>query len=376
MLNTYSLFALYLSVLSFAELAIRNVGFKKLSFFILGIVPMVLFVGLRGGDVDDDYYSYIKYFELAPTLSNFASGLQDYEAQTSGVEKGFSLVAAALASAGASPEAGIFIFALFNFLFLYWVVTKYSINYFYSLFIYYCIFLPTFFTHIRFSLALVVGFYALMRLLVYRRRLMSWGLLVAAPFMHIAAIIFIPTIIGYRLMNRVKIVHFGVVLLLLSSFLLVIDFSAIIGSVLSYVGGRYEFYVSAGTGSIVSAALRILFLLLFLLGFKNAYGAAFSEGGLGKPSPSSFSILLFIYCLSTLVWSIGWQVDVLYRLGLALQFSMILLVPYYIYYHAKQRIMSYVLVGASTGLFNIYFFYTLAGGVSVLGDYQTIFSGQ
>lgn len=376
MINTYSLVALYLSVLSFAELAISNVSLRKCAFFILGIVPLVLFVGLRGGDVDDDYYSYIKYFELAPTLSNFASDLQDYEEQTSGVEKGFSLVASVLASIGASPEVGIFVFALINFLFLYWLITRYSINYFYSLFIYYCLFLPTFFTHIRFSLALVVGFYALMRLLVYRRKLLSWALLLATPFMHIAAIIFIPTIIGYRLMKNVKIIHFGVVVLMISSFLLVVDFSAIIGGILSYVGGRYEFYVSAGTGSIVSAALRILFLFLFLLGFKGAYGAAFSEAVLRKPDPSSFYIVFFIYCLSTLVWSIGWQVDVLYRLGLALQFSMVLLVPYYIYYHAKQRVMSYVLVGASTGLFNGYLFYTLAGGVSVLGDYQTIFSGQ
>lgn len=376
MFNTYSFFALYLAVLSAVEVAVDNVRLRRFSFFLLGIVPLVLFVGLRGGDVDDDYYSYIKYFELAPTLSNFASDLPSYEEQTSGVEKGFSLVASLLASVGGSPEAGIFAFALVNFLFLYWIITKYSINYCYSLFIYYCLFLPTFFTHIRFSLALVVGFYALMRLLVYRRKLLSWLLLVASPFMHIAAIIFIPTIIAYRFMKRVKIIHFGVVALLLSSLFLFVDFSAIIGGILSYIGGRYEFYVGAGTGSIVSAALRVLFLFLFLLGFKGVYITKFSEENLRAPSSSAFNIVFFVYCLSTLVWSIGWQVDVLYRLGLALQFSMVLLVPYYIYYRAKQSLMSYVLVGASAGLFNIYFLYTLAGGVSVLGDYQTIFSAR
>lgn len=376
MFNTYSFFALYLAVLSGVELAIDNVRLRRVSFFLLGIVPLVLFVGLRGGDVDDDYYSYIKYFELAPTLSNFASDLQSYEEETSGVEKGFSLVASSLASVGASPEAGIFIFALVNFLFVYWIITGHSINYCYSLFIYYCLFLPTFFTHIRFSLALVVGFYAVMRLLVYRRKLLSWLLLLISPFMHIAAIIFIPTIVAYRLMSRVKIIHFGVVALLLSGLFLFVDFSAIIGGVLSYVGGRYEFYVGAGTGSIVSAALRVLFLFLFLLGFKGVYMTRFSEENLRAPPSSGFNILFFIYCLSTLVWSIGWQVDVLYRLGLALQFSMVLLVPYYIYYKTKQSIVSYVLVGASAGLFNIYFLYTLAGGVSVLGDYHTIFSAQ
>lgn len=374
MFNTYSFFALYLAVLSAVEVAVDNVRLRRFSFFLLGIVPLVLFVGLRGGDVDDDYYSYIKYFELAPTLSNFASELPSYEEQTSGVEKGFSLVASLLASVGGSPEAGIFAFALVNFLFLYWIITKYSINYCYSLFVYYCLFLPTFFTHIRFSLALVVGFYALMRLLVYRRKLLSWLLLVASPFLHIAAIIFIPAIIAHRFMKRVKIIDFGVVALLLSSLFLFVDFSAIIGGILSYIGGRYEFYVGAGTGSIVSAALRVLFLFLFLLGFKGVYISKFSEENLRAPSSSAFNIVFFVYCLSTVVWSIGWQVDVLYRLGLALQFSMVLLAPYYIYYRAKQSLMSYVLVWTSAGLFNIYFLYALAGGVSVLGDYQTIFS--
>ncbi|MGE1155981.1 EpsG family protein [Pseudomonas kitaguniensis] len=376
MFNTYSFFAMYLAVLSGVEVAIDNVRLRKFCFFLLGIVPLTLFVGLRGGDVDDDYYSYIKYFELAPTLSNFAADLQSYEEQTSSVEKGFSLVASLLASVGASPEAGIFLFALVNFLFLYWIITRYSINYYYSLFIYYCLFLPTFFTHIRFSLALVVGFYALMRLLVYRRKLLSWLLLVASPFMHIAAIIYIPTIIAYRWLSRVKIVHFGVAILLLSGVFLFVDFSAIIGGILSYVGGRYEFYVGAGTGSIISAALRVLFLFLFLLGFKGVQVTKFSEDSLRTPVSSGFNIVFFIYCLSTVVWSIGWQVDVLYRLGLALQFSMVLLVPYYIYYRTNQSVLSYLLVGASAGLFNIYFLYTLAGGVSVLGDYQTLFSAQ
>lgn len=376
MFNTYSLFALYLAILSIVEVAIESVRLRRFSFFILGIVPLVLFVGLRGGDVDDDYYSYIKYFEQAPTLDSFASDLQSYEEQTSGVEKGFSLVASLLASVGGSPETGIFLFALVNFLFLYWILIKYSINYFYSLFIYYCLFLPTFFTHIRFSLALVVGFYALMRLLVYRRKLGAWLLLVSAPFVHIAAIIFIPTIIGYRFMERVKLVNFGVLILLLSSIFLFVDFSALIWAILSYVGGRYEFYVGAGTGSIVSAAVRVLFLFLFLAGFNGVCAARFSEENLRAPGASSYNIVFFVYCLATVVWSIGWQVDVLYRLGLALQFSMVLLVPYYIYYRAQQRMMSYIVVGLSTGLFNVYFLYALAGGVSVLGDYQTIFSGR
>lgn len=376
MFSTYSFLALYLAVLSGVEAAVDNVRLKRLAFFLLGIVPLILFVGLRGGDVDDDYYSYIKYFELAPTLSNFAGDLQHYEEETSGVEKGFSLVASLLASVGASPEASIFIFAFVNFLFLYWIISRHSINYFYSLFIYYCLFLPTFFTHIRFSLALVVGFYALMRLLVYRRKLLSWFLMLASPFMHIAVVIFIPAIVAYRLMSRIKIVHFGVAALLLSSLFLFVDFSAIISGVLSYIGGRYEFYVGAGTGSIVSAALRVLFLLLFLLGFKGVCATRFSRGDFRAPPPSGFNILFFIYCLSTLVWSIGWQVDVLYRLGLALQFSMVLLVPYYIYHQTKQSLVSYVLVGASAGLLNIYFLYALAGGVSVLGDYHTIFSAQ
>jgi hypothetical protein len=376
MFSTYSFLALYLAVLSGVEAAVDNVRLKRLSFFLLGIVPLILFVGLRGGDVDDDYYSYIKYFELAPTLSNFAGDLQHYEEETSGVEKGFSLVASLLASVGASPEASIFIFAFVNFLFLYWIISRHSINCFYSLFIYYCLFLPTFFTHIRFSLALVVGFYALMRLLVYRRKLLSWFLMLASPFMHVAVVIFIPAIVAYRLMSRIKIIHFGVAALLLSSLFLFVDFSAIISGVLSYIGGRYEFYVGAGTGSIVSAALRVLFLLLFLLGFKGVCITRFSRGDFRAPPSSGFNILFFIYCLSTLVWSIGWQVDVLYRLGLALQFSMVLLVPYYIYHQTKQSLVSYVLVGASAGLLNIYFLYALAGGVSVLGDYHTIFSAQ
>ncbi|OEO24270.1 hypothetical protein AX279_20905 [Pseudomonas sp. J237] len=322
MINAYALSATIILIFSCVELRIKSTLVKRILFWSFGIVPLIFFVGLRGG-VDDDYYSYIKYFELAPTIGSFSTEWNGYREATSGVEIGFALAASFIRSTGGTPEQGIFIFAAINFLTVGLIISKYGVRLFYSLFVYYCIYLPVFFTHIRFSLALLLGFYGIIGVLTCRKKFISWGLVIVSPFIHIASIVFVPVIFCYRLCGVVKVFHFGVLCLLISLFFLLLDFTSPITYILSFIGGRYEFYIGAGAGSVSSALLRIFFLVLFICGLRDVD----KTHALGLDSKyyyrTIYRILFMIYCLSTIVWSISWQVDVLYRLGLALQISMI-----------------------------------------------------
>lgn len=366
-MSLYILGLIYFLFLSCVEFLIAS-RLKPYLFFFLGAVPLCIFLGFRF-DVDQDYYAYIRYFEIAPNLANFHQGLQTYREQTSGVEIGFAVLASLVRTLGFTPQGGLFVSAVINILFVSILILRYGRHYFFSLSIYYAVFLPTLFTHLRFSLCIPLG---MLGYLLWMERKRKWAifLMIFSASFHLTGLIYIATSLLSSFLNRFSISFIGGMSIFLSLILLApIELRPVLNYGLSLIAERYEFYSNSEGAGPAAAFLRLAILFVFMVSlhiFKFEEKADPHEQVLGKQLFFAFSFSVVLWCLST-------HIDIFYRLGLALQASFVLIFPLLLRFEKTRTVVSHCCYFAMIAFLLAYLVYLSFTGSAVLYDYQVNF---
>lgn len=339
--------------------ALGGVGdFKYKKFFLVCFLFYLFFiVGFRG-EIDPDFLNYKKIFDLAPSLYFGISDVIDFSKSM-----GFELIYIFLVSVIKYLNLEFYwvnvVFSFFSTLFIYKISIllnkKINLNLFYCSMVIYANSLIGIFVQIRFGLAALIVFYAL--ILAFNKSYLTsvvWALI--SCFIHSISFFYFPVVFLYFVFSRVnfnkKIIFCGLVFLFCLIPLLNISENL---SILFYmINERYSDYDAFGTGNYYGVMLRVAIIIffIFLLDFSRL-----SDLEIG---------LLFLTVLSVLFWVLSLEMAILYRLGVLAEFG-------YVVFLSKGRYKSkyyyYLCFVVLTGLL----LSRVIAASSDLNFYETIF---
>lgn len=278
-------------------------------YFFFVLFASFLMVALKG-DVDKDYLGYETLFNMAPTWVDGYSAFHEYATQVA-IEPGFLFLNVTFKSLGFGFNS-IFIFAAAtSFLFIYLIANSLPGNKFLIfIFLYVSCFIGLW-VQIRFGLACLLVLYAaiLFAKVKYFEALL---VILFSLSLHSVTLIVIFGYLIYRVLctKEVSARAITTFLLIFSVFISFVSFGDLLAAGLSSFNSRYEVYGMDEGGSRISFLIRLALFSSLILLVKNDF---FKD----RTKMTFFALSL----CAVLVWSFGWGVSILYRLGTLFEFG-------------------------------------------------------
>lgn len=267
------------------------------------LVSTFALVAFRG-PVDPDYHTYIRIYELAPSLLEGWGPLVEYYRLIS-MEPAFIALNVWLKTLDAGYRWILVFYAFASVGFMALLCRHVPANPFFTFAFLYASSFVGLWIQIRFGAA-CLG--VLLAAVLYARQYhwLSLGTLLVATLFHAVAWTAVLAWLLFALMSLRGMSRPVVIGLAAAGFVVIsfIQFADLLALLLVTINERYEAYAGSATGSRLSFFVRIaVFGLLFAL-IDKAY-LRFASCRL---------MLAFAFC-TLLVWAFAWQIEILYRLG-------------------------------------------------------------
>ena len=258
-MNFYIIFLLTILIeYILLTLIIKNKEKKNEIFLILSFLQMFIILAIRNIDVGIDLQNYIPFYERCETYSwaqILEPGLKEY---------GYRIYNKILSLLAISDQLFFSLTAGISLIGVYFVIKKYSKNYFLSTYIYIAFdFYIFIFSGLRQSIALSIGMIAI-KFIEEQKFFKFIILILLASTFHISALILIPM---YFMKNiKVKPKMFPVILLIY--FMLFIMRKYIISIILTFV---YSNYSISNTGNGYAYLLLLMAIVTMITIYKRQY---------------------------------------------------------------------------------------------------------
>lgn len=279
-------------------------------------LSLFILVGFKG-EVDKDYLNYLDLFELAPKFSsNFFDEFINYYNEAN-FEFGFLLLNSICTSLDLGFGVVYLFFSFFSCLAIFHICNLISTNkFFVFIFLYMASFLGLW-VQVRFGMASLLAMLAAI-FWVNKKFYVSILLIIFAVSFHWSVLAVIFPLSLYFLIDRGIFSQRSIVLFVISiSFLFVfIDVKSNLMLLLNLFASRYDSYTDSGGGGALIYYYRLL-VLLVLLHLTDQLSISDNDTSLDHSS-----LILFCFCLVSLFfWSLAWQLEILYRIGVFLEFG-------------------------------------------------------
>lgn len=308
------------SILSIFDISILPLKYKK-NILCIGAFCLSFFVGGRYW-CDNDFESYVAIFNAIPPI--IQSNLYDlFEISLSNqVEFSYILFCSILQSIGLGYQSMFLFYSIITFVIISKVFLKISSFPITSFFLYFTCFFSLPFMQMRFGVAMVVVFYALLQLDLGRKKDFWLWMLVAMLF-HIVSIVgfLVYFIYKFRITRKrsfiIMVVAFLGIFVPIKSFFLYI---------ITSVGlHRYMAYMDTERTSLVSVVYLIILLIPFV------YYDSILRNRLKQ-----YHLLLAMALSTILIGCMTSEIPILNRFYLLLSVSYCVILPSYIFLLKKQ----------------------------------------
>lgn len=326
-------------------------------------LSLFILIGFKG-EVDKDYLNYLDLFELAPKFSNnFFDEFINYYNEAN-FEFGFLLLNSICKSLNFGFGVIYLFFSFFSCLAIFYICNLISTNkFFVFIFLYMASFLGLW-VQVRFGMASLLAMLAAI-LWVNKKFYVPILLIFFAVSFHWSVLAVIFPLSLYFLIDRGIFSRRWVVLFVIGiSFLFVfIDVKSNLMLLLNVFASRYDAYTDTGNdgGGALIYYYR-LFVLLVLLYLTDQLSISDNDTSLDHSS-----LILFSFSLTSLFfWSLAWQLEILYRIGVFLELG-------YCFFLLRFRYINSARYVVGISLVSLLFTWRWLASIDELLPYSVIF---